>query len=560
LPENPTDAELNRAASDPTTPQATLGDLAYDHPELRVAIALNPATYEGLLEWLGELDDSEVQAALKQRIGVPPSAASDEAAESAQHAATCRNCSSPLRTTANYCGNCGTLIPGHIAYSTVGSLTPAANRAVFFSSLAVIAVILLVVIGSTVATTVGQIQLSTAVSAQSGDSDSAGSGPLTDSTRVSTEPANLPACPSEQTPISFSTWDTGRGATLVCQGADHTVTVVLILGGKTYTSTDGRITPTGYYASFGGGTSVDIGLGGWAAWVGDGGKTTLHAATNGWQTGDNQKRSFPALSSDVEACPGGTYPLSLSTWHGGWLLTCGETATAITRFVYVDGSAHGSGRAMSAQDGQSCGTDSSGHQVCMSANPAVVTFSMNDGSQAQHSVDANYVVGEGFSGAGKGTGAYGLADPQANATSEVAYLNGILQQSQAARASVKTVVQNILKCASTQSDVQNAQAVAADRTTELHALNSAPVDAVPGGAALVSQLQAILQDSLAADQAYVTAAGQVAGGQCDNGKSTYNAEKSLIAQITSEKTAFANAWNSQIAPQYGTPTYTQDDI
>jgi hypothetical protein len=378
--------------------------------------------------------------------------------------------------------------------------------------------------------------------------------------RVSAEPAILPSCPKGQTPVSFSTWDKGKGATLVCQGFAHTVTVVLIVGGKTYTSAHGSITPTGYYADFGGGVSVDIGLGGWAAWVAEGNTTTLHGASSGWQIGDVHAQTYPALKDDVEACPVGTYPLSLSTWKGGWLLTCGEKATAITRFVYVDGSAHGSGHAMTAQGGQSCGTNSAGHQVCVSASPAVVTFSSSGGSRTQHSVDANYVVGKGFSGAGKGTGAYGLADPRANAASEVAYLNGILQQSQTARSSVKTVVQNILKCASVQADVQNAQTVVDDRTTELQALNSAPVDAVPGGSALVGQLRAVLQDSLTADQAYVTAAGQVASGQCPAGTSTYNGQMSLIAQITSEKTAFANTWNSQIAPQYGTPTYTQNDI
>jgi hypothetical protein len=378
--------------------------------------------------------------------------------------------------------------------------------------------------------------------------------------RVSVEPAKFPACPMGETPVSFTTWSKGKGATLVCQGFASTVTVFLIVDGTTYTSTAGSITPTGYYAEFGGGVSVDVGLGGWAAWVGSGNKTTLHVASSGWQTGAVHASAYPALSGDVEACPAGTHPLSLSTWDGGWLLTCGEKATTITKFIYVDGSAHGSGNSMTAQGGQSCGTTSTGHQVCVSASPAVVAFLAKGGSQTQHSVDANYVVGEGFSGAGKGTGAYGLADPEANAASEVAYLNGILQQSQAARSSVKIVVQNILKCVSVHADVQNAQAVVADRTTELQALNSAPVDAVPGGSALVSQLQAALLDSLRADKAYVSAASQVASGQCSAGKSTYNAQGPVLARGTSEKTAFTNAWNRQIASEYGTPTYTQNDI
>jgi hypothetical protein len=215
---------------------------------------------------------------------------------------------------------------------------------------------------------------------------------------------------------------------------------------------------------------------------------------------------------------------------------------------------------MTTKGGQSCGTDSAGRRVCVSANPAVVAFTSKSGAQTQRSVSANYVVGKGFSGAGKGTGAYGLADPAASASSEVAYLNGILQQSEAARANVKTVIQNILKCASVQADVQNAQAVVADRTAELQALNTAPVDAVPGGSALVAQLTTVLQDSLTADQSYVTAAGQVAGGQCPTGRATYGAQKGLITQITNEKGAFASAWNGQIASAYGTPSYTQDDL
>ena len=83
---------------------------------------------------------------------------------------------------------------------------------------------------------------------------------------------------------------------------------------------------------------------------------------------------------------------------------------------------------------------------------------------------------------------------------------------------------------------------------------------MPGGLALVAQLRGVLQDSLTADQAYVTAASQVASGQCAAGKSTCNAQIPLIAQITSEKAAFTNSWNGQSSSQYGTPTYTQADI
>ncbi|MEJ1229652.1 MAG: hypothetical protein WDM88_01890 [Galbitalea sp.] len=59
--------DLSAQAADPTTPLATLADLAYDHPELRPAIAANPSTYPDLLEWLGGLDDPAVAKALASR-------------------------------------------------------------------------------------------------------------------------------------------------------------------------------------------------------------------------------------------------------------------------------------------------------------------------------------------------------------------------------------------------------------------------------------------------------------------------------------------------------------
>ncbi len=64
--------ELRAQASDPTTDLATLGAIAHEHPALRPAVALNPSAYEGLLDWLSQLDDPAVRAALAQRNGGAP--------------------------------------------------------------------------------------------------------------------------------------------------------------------------------------------------------------------------------------------------------------------------------------------------------------------------------------------------------------------------------------------------------------------------------------------------------------------------------------------------------
>lgn len=59
--------DLVARAQDPATPLATLQQLAQEYPGLRPAIAANPSTYPALLEWLGDLGDPAIDAALAAR-------------------------------------------------------------------------------------------------------------------------------------------------------------------------------------------------------------------------------------------------------------------------------------------------------------------------------------------------------------------------------------------------------------------------------------------------------------------------------------------------------------
>ena len=65
-PENYTAAQ----AADPQTPAQVLADIAALRPDLRAAVAGNPATYPALLEWLGSLGEPAVAAAIAGR-GAP---------------------------------------------------------------------------------------------------------------------------------------------------------------------------------------------------------------------------------------------------------------------------------------------------------------------------------------------------------------------------------------------------------------------------------------------------------------------------------------------------------
>jgi hypothetical protein len=54
-------------ALDPSTPLEVLAQIVQDAPHLRPQVAANPSTYPALLEWLGNLGDPAVDAALRSR-------------------------------------------------------------------------------------------------------------------------------------------------------------------------------------------------------------------------------------------------------------------------------------------------------------------------------------------------------------------------------------------------------------------------------------------------------------------------------------------------------------
>lgn len=83
-----TDADplaLAREASSPDTAPARLAEIAHAHPEHRLAIAANPATYPGLLEWLVQFGDPSIDAIVMQRTGMHRPEAPAEASGSSAH-------------------------------------------------------------------------------------------------------------------------------------------------------------------------------------------------------------------------------------------------------------------------------------------------------------------------------------------------------------------------------------------------------------------------------------------------------------------------------------------
>lgn len=73
--------EAARRAADPQTPHAELHELAANRPDLRPVIAENPHAYPALVQWLEDLHEPEITAALERRRAASNSPGSESAQE-----------------------------------------------------------------------------------------------------------------------------------------------------------------------------------------------------------------------------------------------------------------------------------------------------------------------------------------------------------------------------------------------------------------------------------------------------------------------------------------------
>ena len=362
----------------------------------------------------------------------------------------------------------------------------------------------------------------------------------------STAPADAIGCPDGSSMVMWAEWP--GGATIVCSfgGADYVM--IVAHGGYIEQSTAVSTTPTGFRSDVG-----DIALGGWLFWLPDDGDGY---PANSWGSSDWGEFSAGANSiGDIPPCPSGSYAISLSSWSGGWLLTCGIRDGSPTAFRYADGSLSGSGGALTYTGGRYCGTDSDGTQVCVSSAPALVQI-----GPERYSAESNYFAESGPGGAGQGTGAYGIEAPEETATDQVGYLVAILAKSSAARSTVSGVLAPLNACSVSSGDVQNLRTLTQARTDLLAALRTTPVDQVPGGTNLLGLLTRALELSEQTDQGYVDAAVRMQAGDCAGGNALYGPALALGDQAEAAKQAFAVAWNSSIPATFGVQSYAADDI
>jgi len=358
-------------------------------------------------------------------------------------------------------------------------------------------------------------------------------------------PADMPSCPSGGTPVAWTKY--ADGSMLICS-RDGEYEVVASQG---WAARQIDWTAGGYTVTFSNRATIQGYLGGSLVYV-DYPHTTDYVASEAW-TVSSGPAGFGDQTPGVTACPTGTYPVSLSTWDGGWLLVCGTSASAPTSLAFKDGSAGQEELTTvdTSTGGGYCAEGPPG-QVCVYRSPALVVI-----NGEQHSIDHNYFLGAGAGGAGQGAGSYGVPAPDATAHAQVQYLVAILSSSAAMRTSIDQPSRDIMACQNLPDAVIQIQWVAQNRVDLMAALGSTPVDHIPNGTQLVTQLRAALEASFNADEAFVDwGRAQQSSGCSPEPQKAIDADQAA----GDAKDAFCVTWNTQIAPVYGVPQFTTSQI
>jgi hypothetical protein len=508
---------------DPDTSAARLMEIAEAHPELADAIIAHPNVYPGLIEWLNAEPAADAAPEIEQAAPATPVQPVQPASAPGPTAVAAAPFASPAPTPTTG-RNWGLILPLILAGS----------------------VVLAVVAG--VGTSAIGVWHDNSYNPSAYVDDGSGDGSTGDGTA---QDASQLACPSGSTEVMWSQWD--GGATIVCGFNDNSgYTMLVSNGSSTQQSNDVTATATGYDSSL-----ADIELGGWVVWPAG---ASQSVAPTQWGTSSGASSTdASAPPSDIPACPGGSYAISLSVWNGGWLLTCGTSTDSMSSFQYQDGTESDSGGALSASAGGYCGSTNDGIGVCVNSAPALVQIGTGDAT-VQRSVASNYFAGAGTGGAGQGTGAYDVTAPTDTAKSQVGYLVAILQKSEKSRSKVNSALGPLNTCKVSSGDVQNLRDLADARSQLLDALDSTPVDQIPDGARILSQLKKTLRLSEKADNGYVSAGTTMSGGDCKGGRGTYRAALKIGDSAEVAKRAFVQEWNEQIAPTFGVRTFGAKDI
>ena len=372
-------------------------------------------------------------------------------------------------------------------------------------------------------------------------------------------PSLLPDCPAGYKPISWTVVPSGY--VLLCSGKNGYRAMVRLTGHPVVCSSV-MFLAAGYTLGCEANSTVAITGDGTILQRGAGSKSSIVTASTGWMVGDRAAGGFGASTAKIsDGCPSGSVLLSLSQWKSGWLFVCGTDALDPSYLAFSDGAATEASRAVTYDLGRYCATRTIGGSVCAVGAPAVVSITAENGTTTQRPVDHNFFVSQGSSGFGQGTGAYNVTAPKDAANDEVRYLEQILQKSIAGRTQAGDLLHDIGSCTINSADIQKAASLVANRQQLLSALSSTPVDRIPNGSRLVTELTIALTASLQADQTYQTAISDLNSSGCAQATNDMSGATSQGNSIETLKGTFVSDWNSTVVGSYpSTSPFTSKQI
>ena len=142
-------------------------------------------------------------------------------------------------------------------------------------------------------------------------------------------------------------------------------------------------------------------------------------------------------------------------------------------------------------------------------------------------------------------------------------VESIAQQSASARSNLGDAVSTITNCGDIQTAVTTLTSDASTRTSLMRVVNSLNATAIPGGPAMVADLQQALQASAASDQNYAAwGSGIASSGGCTGTApqdTNWSSAQQTDTQATTAKNAFVSAWNP-IATTLGLATFQANQL
>lgn len=286
--------------------------------------------------------------------------------------------------------------------------------------------------------------------------------------------------------------------------------------------------------------------------------------------GEPTYASTTQATAGLPSCPSGSVQLAYATFPDGWVLVCGIDAATPTQWYSSDsgGELESTSVSYDPTSYRYTAQFSDGSSGWLNHTPGVFGHTGSSGQiLTQRSVGQIWFVtldgGSSAPSSAPSTGPFGVPLPQATAEDQVRYLSALLQKSAAARKALQPAVIAVRECENGSngdysSQVSTISSVTDNRKELLSALETAPVDKVPNGTALVSELRTALSYSLRADQAYLTWATAVNSSGCGSGSEAEGTKNSKRAGTAKE--TFVKHWNSQIAGSFNAPKFTRDQL